>query len=796
MKKKGFTIVELLAAIALLGVILVIATISISSVGKKIRQKQRDNLVLDIKIAARRYIANTGLSKVFVQTLIEEGYITTDSDDKNIYDPVTDESLNCYYVSVEEDKEKFIAGDCQLESISNAVLSMTYCSGNNCTPYAAIPSEWINYSQIFLGVKSTLALEDDATYTWITPLSPDLVDNSVKHQIEIPAVGYINDVYEVIVTSNNKEYRASARLKVDIVPPIVSDISVSDEMVYTQSKNINAVITDNESGLAAFAITKDASMPSSDKWTPINEKVRSITQVINENGTYYIWVKDVAGNVNVSSKIEIAKIDTTPPECTLSGENTTWQYGDVRINWGCNDAASGCNPTYSGSNTDFTESAQTDTIDSYIIKDNAGNQTNCQSQTVNLYIDKTAPSVSEFSVTSNEDNYNSKEVTLNATFGDSHSGVSAICISTTNSSSDCSWISQIGTAYTSEYTLNSSSYNGTTFTLYFFAKDVVGNISESKSANYQIYTACTQKEVKDYGNFGPCDETCGGGTKYRDVYYKDSYLGTNCPTVKNGDSAPCNTQACCSEGDYSYEYCTIDGYKYYSRTNGCTNKYEGYKSSEACNSAESCSWGSCDSSYNKTKTCSYYNGGQIYYRHNVDTITCDDTLNDDYYDGSCNRYYVTTCKGNSCNYTIKNGVANTNTITRSSLYGSLPSSCAAGYCGAFIDSNSKAGTKVRFYIASRGDTDSTCTLENYSTGSCTNSGKSGTTGFYATFNSNASCKFSTDRKLTTKWGTTSTEYGKGWTTWYCNNTNAKKGCYCTGNTMKGACINGNTACAC
>lgn len=739
MNKKGITIIELLAAIALLAVILTIAVLSFSSIQKTILNKQRDNLILDIKIASRKYFADTGNNVVYVKDLIEQGYITSDKENA-IYDPVTQKSLNCYYVKAENNNELFIEGNCSYENLDNSLVKINYCTSGGCVPNKGIPSSWINDKEIYFGVQSSVEFDDEA-YTWIMPLSPDLVDNNMVHKVQIPSSGYINDVYEVIINSNGEEYKASARLKVDIKNPVVSNLKVDDVSMYTQSKTINATIKDSESGLYAYAVTMSKDLPSDDKWNFIDEKQRDISHIAKSNGTYYVWVKDNAGNTNIDniedSKVTISTIDRIAPLCTLDGENDTWTSDDVTIIWGCDDNESGCNISYSGGSETFSESAKSVKIDSYTIKDNAGNITNCAEQSANVYIDKTAPYVSEFTITSSNSDYNSKEVKLTISSSDAHSGVKELCIMDVNDPSKCAWKSNI-----TNYTLPSSSYDGKTFTLYAFAKDGVGNISSSKSSTYGIYAACSKTKIKDYGAWGECDKPCGGGTKYRDIYYIDTYFETECPN--GSDSTPCNTQSCCSEGTWDCT-CAESGIKSCTKNNTCTD--------------------------------------------NIDTKTeaCTGTINDYRYEG-CNKYFITTCTNGTCKYTEKNGAKDDDTIEYSSLSTSLGSTCKAPKCGAYI--TSKSGNIVLF------TTSSGCTTTKYrvDSGGCSAT-KYGTTGFKADFGSSQKCVFVMDNQATATWGEVY-KYHSEWVTVACAGTEERNGCYCSGRTPADACKNSNTACAC
>ena len=102
----------------------------------------------------------------------------------------------------------------------------------------------------------------------------------------------------------------------------------------------------------------------------------------NTNG-----IQDALGNKKVlSSNFGPYKIDETKPSCgTVTGESTSWTSSDRTISVACKDEGSGCEKDpYSQT---FTENATTKTI---TIKDKVGLTNTCK---VNVYIDKTKPGV-------------------------------------------------------------------------------------------------------------------------------------------------------------------------------------------------------------------------------------------------------------------------------------------------------------------------------------------------------------------------------------------------------------------
>ena len=98
--KKGFTLMELLSVIVLLGIIITIGLFSISSIRKAILDRQYKNLKTEIELAAEKYYQDTESTIFYVQTLLDEGYIKADNSSLNIYSPVDSNIMNCYTINV------------------------------------------------------------------------------------------------------------------------------------------------------------------------------------------------------------------------------------------------------------------------------------------------------------------------------------------------------------------------------------------------------------------------------------------------------------------------------------------------------------------------------------------------------------------------------------------------------------------------------------------------------------------------------------------------------------------------
>ena len=64
-----------------------------------------------------------------------------------------------------------------------------------------------------------------------------------------------------------------------------------------------------------WAITKNENGPDDKEWNAMQAVTPDldVSSTLTENGKYYIWIRDIAGNT-ATKEIQIDKIDNTPPE--------------------------------------------------------------------------------------------------------------------------------------------------------------------------------------------------------------------------------------------------------------------------------------------------------------------------------------------------------------------------------------------------------------------------------------------------------------------------------------------------
>ena len=174
----------------------------------------------------------------------------------------------------------------------------------------------------------------------------------------------------------------------DSIAPIIDKVSV-DAKWSNKNKNIDIAARDNStgSGLAGYIVKTENKTPTltetgweastSSKYTTVNSY---------DNGTYYVFAKDNAGNISEGRKIVIEKVDKEAPTCTIriNPNGTAAPYKTLSII--SNDTNIDLDG-YSWDHTNYTEDVVKVTDNgSYTahLKDLAGNTGSCTAVVTNV----------------------------------------------------------------------------------------------------------------------------------------------------------------------------------------------------------------------------------------------------------------------------------------------------------------------------------------------------------------------------------------------------------------------------
>ena len=106
-------------------------------------------------------------------------------------------------------------------------------------------------------------------------------------------------------------------------------------------KQVKIVASDNIR-MKDWAITKNENGPDDKEWNVMQAVTPDldVSSTLTENGKYYIWIRDIAGNT-ATKEIQIDKIDNTPPEIAYTINKDTLAAGYVTITVTAEDSQSG-----------------------------------------------------------------------------------------------------------------------------------------------------------------------------------------------------------------------------------------------------------------------------------------------------------------------------------------------------------------------------------------------------------------------------------------------------------------------
>lgn len=319
---KGFTLIEILAVVVIIGILVAIAIPAISKYVTKGKEKYYTSLENEMVIIARDYYTKNKselprgqydangvpmyINQVPLSTLIEKGYVTNDivDADKNPctgYVRVENKTKGKYeYVACIKCGDKYTSeannAYCTLyenfDELKNAngALLCNIDTGNNNT--------WTN-KDINATVTSIYENGTPAQIGMYKNINSGAIIKAVNNSatIKVTESGSLK-VYTYDKLGNRGECTLD-NIKIDKESPSVSFTS-SNITKDNNGVKITATLKDNN-GIVAYQVNQSSNTPS-EGWSNINEmKETTITTdylTTTDSTTYYIWAKDVAGNTS------------------------------------------------------------------------------------------------------------------------------------------------------------------------------------------------------------------------------------------------------------------------------------------------------------------------------------------------------------------------------------------------------------------------------------------------------------------------------------------------------------------
>ena len=601
-KKNGFTLVELLAVLGILAIILLIGVPVFLNLRDSVLKSERENVISYIENRAADYANDTSITVVSVEDLIKEGYVEPD-DETDIYDPVTNESFNCYivtsvfengaYESTMSEESIGTSEDGTCNSYESQI-DLAICKYNDDMSQCDLINNdsWFR-EDVTLGVRyrNGEILNDSAiTYDWLGS------DGSTSSEYYISTNTNLisQNAYRVRIIADNKTSETTQVVSIDKqAPAVISATVYPDSTSWAKEKNVTIELTDYMGSGVAGIYVGDSSVCNDSLTFNNNLKDNVYTGPIG-SGTHYVCVIDKVGNISGEPyEIVAGDVDDTGADWIELKANTTEYTGSVNLIGTAQDTKSGLvayqfTQSATEPNSGWTSITQTnEQITQYKngitsngtwyfwVKDALGNTSSKSYRISN--IDKGAPSAT---LTPSTREYVTS-LTLTGVGTDSLSGITRYKITNSSNKSVGSWTTvSPRSKITTTYTVTS---NGT---YYLHVEDAAGN---SAMASYRVTNIVTLKtttmrlttepeesdRISDYINLPGIKElvdveiTSGGGYVY-DSYMRGERVYVS---VRGGD----DRRTTCTEVYDAYEEC--DGY-YCDRGDRLEGRYCYYEETE------------------------------------------------------------------------------------------------------------------------------------------------------------------------------------------------------------------------
>lgn len=319
--KKGFTLTELIAVIAILSLLILLATGIFINMQRVALEGQYSNVLIDIENKAEEYardISTTDVLYINVDFLIKNGYIQGDEGNL-LYDPRDNSVMNCYMIHIvlkdgvyeanllEDENLMNEDGTCDVTHIETGAVGLL-CNDTNCS------SGWYD-RDITLSIKG-LSEEDilNSKVEWTSLLGTYVVQNKGEEKVlEVSPNTVLNTIYNVTITTPEETYHVTQNILIDKENPII--VSAELPVSYTGTQYLEIDANDvGGSGISGYAIT------DKDCETLIDSDFSSTNVSVNQSGTLYVCAKDNAGNIG-SYELNVAEV-TFDYNNTSSNTNT------------------------------------------------------------------------------------------------------------------------------------------------------------------------------------------------------------------------------------------------------------------------------------------------------------------------------------------------------------------------------------------------------------------------------------------------------------------------------------------
>ncbi len=277
-KERGITIIALVITIIIM---LILAAISLNAVLKKDGVvSEEEKAKLEMEIAEEKEKIN--LSAVAAQTNNEDAVIRRNDFDKELkkffnedYTLEPDSDAEEYEVTFKKSGRKYTIKSGITKEELNPELNDTN------TTFTSSPSGWTN-GNVIVSVKTTVQ-----AYTLQTSKDGKNWNDAKEQTFNVNGTMYVR-LWDGKASVSEMTYKVA---NIDKSTPKVSATAIN-----TNSIKISA--SDSESGIIGYAVTTSSTKPENFTGVTNTKSFENSISKLTHNTTYYVWIKDEAGNTS------------------------------------------------------------------------------------------------------------------------------------------------------------------------------------------------------------------------------------------------------------------------------------------------------------------------------------------------------------------------------------------------------------------------------------------------------------------------------------------------------------------
>lgn len=333
MNKKGFTLIEVLASIAVLVILFAIAIPTFLMISNNVKKSNYEQKKTYILTKAEEWSQDTERYATNVAHLVEEGYVEADNESGDIKNPIDNSSMLCDTIRIDVVDNHRVASFtdeqfCDYKELEEQTTIIKIVQKDS-TGKELQEDSWTR-DDVTLEIQFISEEEYDRYHNSVQTIewkgnnqreNVTLQNNfDQKNKKLVTASQFINQRYEATVTISHEGrtyvYKAYSQVKIDRQNPTIykDDLSINNfDDWQKDSKKVRVISSDYDgSGVYGYFYT-DISNPCSTKRSDYTKTTSNNFELQLSQGKYYVCVMDNVENISEPAEFEVFKTDSVAP---------------------------------------------------------------------------------------------------------------------------------------------------------------------------------------------------------------------------------------------------------------------------------------------------------------------------------------------------------------------------------------------------------------------------------------------------------------------------------------------------